>query len=142
MREVIAKKHKASGIIYFVVTLFGLGLTTAGAFFEEALIFIFALIFTVISGYLFVLWVMLPEDIISIDNAKELNLPHGKTIMISDVIDVSYSRATARGISYRWGRIKISTRLDEYKLDFVDDCENVSKRLTDMMYRAKYESET
>ena len=47
MREVIAKKHKASGIIYLVVTLFGLGLITAGAFFEEALIFISALILSI-----------------------------------------------------------------------------------------------
>ena len=57
---------------------------------------------------------------------------------VKAVNDVSYRRASAKGIQYRWGSVTLSTLYGKYKFGFVADCEEVSKRLTQLVYEEKY----
>jgi len=74
--------------------------------------------------------------VLSDDN--KLILPHGVTVSLYAVNDVSYRRASAKGIQYRWGSVTLSTLYGKYKFGFVADCEEVSKRLTQLLYKEKY----
>ena len=137
--DVIAHKKSGVGFMYLACTLLaliiiGLGIGTHTAF---ALVPM-GLAIGGFSGYIFVDYARLPYDVISIDRENNLILPKGNTVNIKDVLDVSYKRATARGIQYRWGTIKLKTRLGDFKYGYIADCEEVSKQLTDMMYRARF----
>ena len=137
--DVVARKKSGVGAMYLVFALLGFIIIGVGIGTHTAFVFLpMGLAISGISGYIFVDYVRLPYDVIIIDRENNLILPKGNTISIKDVLDVSYKRATARGIQYRWGAIKLKTRLGDFKYGYIADCEEVSKRLTDMMYRARF----
>lgn len=138
--NVIARKKEGVGIMYLVCTLLstvfvGVGIGLSG---EMLIIALLGLALLCISGYVFIQYVMLPYDVISIDREDNLHLPKGKVINIKDVLDVSYRRASARHIQYKWGSVTLKTRLGTFKYGYIADCEQVSKILTDMVYHARY----
>lgn len=104
-----------------------------------------ASIFEIIVGLVFVFfscreivkYLRIPSEIITVDNKGFLHLPKDVTLDPKDIVDVSYRRARGRSATYDWGEVIIITHIESFRLDYVDDCENVSKELTRMMYESK-----
>ena len=93
----------------------------------------------VFIGFHLVKYICTPYEIIKADENGILYLPKDVRIDPQDIVDVSYRRARAKGINYKWGKIIIATRVERYTFDYVEDCEEVSKKLTRIMYRIKDE---
>ena len=140
--NVIAHKREGVGVMYLVCTFLGLVFIGIGAALlgEGILLILFGILLSAVSGYIFYGYVSLPYAVIQIDGEDNLHLPKGKTISLCDVLDVSYRRASAKGIQYKWGSVTLTTRLGKYKYGYIADCEEVAKNLTDMMYRARFEN--
>ena len=138
--NVIAHKKSGVGFMYLVCVLLGfmligIGIATGA---EGLLLAVAGLAISGISGFIFVQYISLPYDVIGIDREDNLHLPKGTVVNIKDVLDVSYRRASARSIQYKWGSVTLKTRLGTFKYGYIADCEEVAKLLTDMMYQAKF----
>ena len=92
---------------------------------------------TIISAVLSMRFFLLPSDIIVLSDDGTLILPKGVTVSLASISDVSYRRASAKGIQYCWGSITLSTYYGSYKYGFVSNCEDVAKQLTQMVFEAK-----
>ena len=136
--DVIATRRSGIGLMYGFCTLFSIVLISMGIASELFFVWIFGGILVAVSGYLTVSFIITPSVVIWLDADGKLCLPRGVVLDVGDLIDVSYKRATARGISYKWGSVTLTTHTCSYKYGFIAECEDVAKRLTDMMYKAKY----
>ena len=138
---VIAKKSEGLGFLYCLTAFVGLVLIGSGVFYEtnstSLLTAVFGLVVLAISVYQVVKYFRTPAEIVTIDNQGVLHLPNGVTLDPLDLVDVSYKRARGKGFQYKWGEIILSTRIDTYKFNFVDDCEQTAKELTRLMYESK-----
>ena len=138
---VVAKKKEGLLPLYGVTLLFGLVIIVAACtkeFEAHYLIpILFALLIIAIISYNIVRYVQLPYEIITVDNKGMLHLPKGVTLDPKDIIDVSYRCARAKSFTYDWGEVIIITHIESFKFDYVDNCEDVSKELTRMMYESK-----
>ena len=81
-----------------------------------------------------------PKEIIKLNENNELILPKNIKLSCSDLIDISYRKATAKGYSYSYGKIIISSKKGTYTYNFVKDCEGVCKELTRLMFENKEKS--
>ena len=95
---------------------------------------------TVSGGVWSFIFLSLPSDIIVLFE-DSLILPKGVTVPLESIIDVSYKRASAKGVQYRWGSITLLTYYGSYKYGFVADCEDVAKQLTQMVFEAKQKTQ-
>ena len=136
--EIIANKKAAILPLYIFVAVLGLvflctGIAMAMLYFigVGALIFILGVAITVD-------FCRFPAVVITLEQSGVLHLPKNTTVNISEITDVSYRNATARGIQYKWGTVIITTHSDTYKLRYIENCERVSKRLTELMYESKH----
>ena len=137
MRTTIAYKKHSAGILYIILSVVGV-MMLISAITEKLLpVGIIGALLTIISAVLSVRYLSLPSDIIVLSEDGSLILPKGVTVSLESVSDVSYRRASARGIQYRWGSITLSTYFGSYKYGFVSDCEDVAKQLTQMVFEAK-----
>ncbi len=137
---VVAKKKEglllAYGVMFFVgLLMIGIGF----ARFEvvNVLLMIMGAITCVLACRIVFKYVRTPEEIITVDNKGILHLPKDIVLDPKDIIDVSYRRARGKSITYDWGEVIIITHIESFKFDYVDDCEEVSKELTRMMYESK-----
>lgn len=138
---VIAKKKRGLLLLFGLMLLFG-SVIIAAAFTKEfkthyLIPILLAIVIIAVFSYNIVKYLRVPYEIITVDNKGILHLPKGATLDPKDIIDVSYRRARGKGITYDWGEVIIITRLESFKFDYVDDCEDVSKELTRMMYESK-----
>ena len=138
---VVAKKKSGLLLLYGIILLFGLVIIVA-AFTKEfethyLIAILFAIVIIALFSYNIVKYLRVPNEIITVDNKGMLHLPKDVTLDPKDIIDVSYRCARGKGITYHWGEITIITHLESFKFDYVDDCEDVSKELTRMMYESK-----
>ena len=137
--DVIAHKKSGVGSMYLVCAILALIIIGVGVGTHTAFVLLpMGLAIGGFSGYIFVDYTRLPYDVIGIDQEDNLHLPKGTVVNIKDVLDVSYRRASARSIQYKWGSVTLKTRLGDFKYGYIADCEDVAKLLTDMMYRARY----
>ena len=136
MKTVIARKKYSAGILYMVLTALGIFMITAAIVRQFIPIGIVGAISAVLGAVMSVRFLMLPSDIIVLSD-DTLILPGGVTVSLNSVSDVSYRRASGRGLQYRWGAVILSTYHGSYKYGFVADCEDVSKQLNGMVYDAK-----
>ena len=136
MKTIATKKMAVLGIYIFSallgLSLIGLSLTT-----EQLLISISGVLVLAVSVGIIIDFFRIPGTVITQDENGELHLPRGIIVAPKEIGDVSYRRASARGIQYKWGTIIISTYSATYKYRYVDDCEAVAKELTDIMYASK-----
>ena len=136
MMRVIARKKGGMGALYGFVAFIGILLIPLGISQEETALVFAGIVLGAISGVIFAISLSTPKNVISTDDSGTLIL-HFKNDMelpISQLTDVSYRRASARGIQYQWGKITLSTLSGTYSCDFVADVEEVSKELTRLMY--------
>ena len=137
MRTTIAYKKHSAGIVYIILTFVGVMLLISAIAEKLIPMGIIGGLLTVVSAILSILFLMLPSNIIVLSDDNTIILPKGITVPLDSISDVSYRRASAKGIQYRWGSITVSTYYDSYKYGFVADCEDVSKQLTQMVFEAK-----
>lgn len=137
MKTTIAYKKQSAGILYIFLTLVGVGVLVAGCIAHHTTAILMGTLITILSGVFAVRFLSLPSKIIVLTEDGTLLLPKAETISLSSINDVSYRRASARGIQYSWGSVTISTYSDTYKYGFVANCEDVAKELTRLMYDTK-----
>lgn len=140
MKTTIAYKKHGAGVIYIVITIIGVISTLAGIVTDDSRFWIIGAMLAVTGGILSVQYLSLPSDIIVLCEDGSLMLPKGVSIKLNDLVDVSYRRASARSIQYRWGSVTLSTKFSSYKFGFVANCEDVAKQLTELMHKQKYEN--
>ncbi len=138
--EVIAQKKTGVGIMYLACTFLGLIFFGMGISDGIIVIGLLGLVLSIISGYIFFEYVSLPYDVIKVDTEGNLHLPKSKVIPLCDITDISYRRASAKGVQYKWGSVTIRTHLEKFKYGYIKDCEEVAKQLTEMMHRAKFDN--
>ncbi len=137
MRTTIAYKKHSAGILYIILTFVGI-MMLISAITEKILpLGIMGALLTIISTVLSIRFLSLPSDIVVLSEDGTLILPKGVTVSLESISDVSYRRASAKGIQYRWGSITLSTYYGSYKYGFVSDCEDVAKQITQMVFEAK-----
>ena len=137
MRTTIAYKKHSAGIVYIILTFAGVLLLISAIAEKLIPMGIIGGLLTVVSAVLSIRFLMLPSNIIVLSDDNTIILPKGITVPLDSISDVSYRRASAKGIQYRWGSITVSTYYDSYKYGFVADCEDVSKQLTQMVFEAR-----
>jgi len=134
--DLIAKKSSGVGFMYGISMFFGFILCAIhynpASFFVGVLCIVFI-------GFHLVKYICMPYEIIKADENGILYLPKGVRLDPKDLVDVSYRCARAKGIRYKWGKIILATRVERYTFDYVEDCEEVSKELTRIMYQIKDE---
>ena len=129
MKTTIAYKKHSAGIIYILLTIFGALYLASSAAKSNLQLGIIISVVTVFSAILSVKYLILPSNIIVLSDGDKLILPRSVVIPLTSICDVSYKRATGKGIQYRWGSITITTYHGKFKFGFVADCEDVSKKL-------------
>ena len=137
MRTTIAYKKYSAGIVYIILTFVGVMLLISAIAEKLIPMGIIGGLLTVVSAILSILFLMLPSNIIVLSDDNTIILPKGITVPLDSISDVSYRRASAKGIQYRWGSVTVSTYYGSYKYGFVADCEDVSKQLTQMVFEAR-----
>ena len=120
--------------MYLLTLILGCFLCFVG---EELYQIIAGGLFALISIVILVRYIILPKEIILVDKNNQLHLPKGISLNPKDIVDVSYRRASARSIQYKWGSVTIETRDSKYKFGYVADCEFVAKNIYDLMYKSK-----
>ena len=137
MRTTIAYKKHSAGILYIILTFVGV-IMLMSAITEKLLpMGIIGVLLTIISAVLSIRFLSIPSNIIVLSEDDTLILPKGVIVSLESISDVSYRRASAKGIQYRWGSITLSTYYGSYKYGFVSDCEDVAKQITQMVFEAK-----
>ena len=137
MRTTIAYKKYSAGIVYIILTFVGVMLLISAIAEKLIPMGIIGGLLTVVSAVLSIRFLMLPSNIIVLSDDNTIILPKGITVPLDSISDVSYRRASAKGIQYRWGSVTVSTYYGSYKYGFVADCEDVSKQLTQMVFEAR-----
>ena len=142
MRTTIAYKKHSAGIVYIILTFVGVMLLISAIAEKLIPMGIIGGLLTVVSAVLSIRFLMLPSNIIVLSDDDTIILPKGITVPLDSISDVSYRRASAKGIQYRWGSVTVSTYYGSYKYGFVADCEDVSKQLTQMVFEAKQKAKS
>ena len=137
--EVIARKRKGVGAMYLCCTIVGVFMAIFGIGATKLYFILLGILLTAVGGYIYAGYVALPTEVIILESGSVLRLPKGITLNIDDLWDVSYKCATAKGIQYKWGTVILRANSGiVYKYGYVAECEAVAKRLTEMMYAARY----
>ena len=140
MKTTLAYKKHGAGALYIIITIIGVISALAGVATDDIKFLIMGITFVIAGGIFAVQYLALPSDIIVLCEDGTLILPKGVSIKVEDLVDVSYRRASAKGIQYRWGSVTLTTRVKKFKFGFVADCEDVAKQLTELMHKQKYEN--
>lgn len=142
--KTVGFKKQGVGLMYGIISIVGIGILIGGCIGggDDMLpLIILGALFTILGGVLTVQYLMLPYEIIKLDSFGRIYLPRGVVLNPDDIIDVSYEPARAKHVTYKWGSITITTRLDKYKYGFVRECEDTAKAIVDAVHRAKYSNE-
>ncbi len=138
---VVGKRSTKVGIMYSavgVVFLIMLGFVMGNSFlrYEDGMLMLFIImIFLAVEAWVLYHYFKTPKDAIILNYNKSISLPGlDVTIPMIEVTDISYIRATARGISYKWGKVVIKTNERKYVVNYLEECEEVCKNLTREMY--------
>ncbi len=133
---VIAYRKSGLAALYMFTLVLSIILIVIGLTKDK--LFILAGVLTgAISLYVLIGYFRTPKEAIRLADEMTLELPHGNRVKLSDVYDVSYKRASARGIQYKWGDVILSTKYGTFKVKYVAECEAVSKDITMRTFRVK-----
>lgn len=137
-KKVVGKKSAAVGIMYGLVGaffLFGAGVVLAEMNGPDKLIpLLFVGIFLVVDGVILYQYMKTPSDAIILNADRSIVLPgYGVTLSMSEVMEISFRRAKARGIRYKWGKVMIRTSVQTYTVRYLSQCEQVAETLLQEM---------
>lgn len=127
-------------ILYILTFFLGIGLLVAGSCLaitikENKAYFVcfiggpFLIVFSIVIliGYF-------STRLCAIETDGKILLVNGKKIAFEDITDISYKKARAKNITYRFGSVIVKTKDNIYKARYIDDCERVSKNITKLKY--------
>jgi hypothetical protein len=137
MRRTLAYKKHGAGALYIIITTIGVISMLIGVATDDIKFVIMGFVAAILCGILSIQYLTIPPEIIVLCEDGTLILKKGVRIKLEDLVDVSYRRASARGIQYRWGSVTLTTKIKKFKFGFVANCEDVAKNLTRLMYEAK-----
>lgn len=130
-----AKKSMAAGVLYGVgILLSGLMLAVCWDLQCDALLWIICGACAVVMIGVFINYLCTPMRPFYIDEHDRLVLHDGTVLDMKDVWDVSYRRATGRGVQYSWGSIIIASGYGTLKYRYICDCEDLTKSLLRLVY--------
>lgn len=137
---VVGKRSTAVGIMYGIVELVILIVFPLLAMElpskEKGMVYVATLILLVTDGITLYFYLKTPPDAIILNFNKSISLPgYDVTLAMSEVTDISYRRASAKGIQYKWGKVIIKTQSKKYVVNYLSECENVAKQLTEEMFQ-------
>ncbi len=130
-----ARRSIAAGVLYGIAILVsGLMLAACGALQSDVLLLILSGACTLVALGIFIDYLRTPMRPFFIDEHDRLVLHDGTVLDMKDVWDVSYRRATGRGVQYSWGSITIASGCGTLKYRYIDDCEELTKSLLRRVY--------
>ena len=138
--EIIAKKKKGIWLLYvftLIVALFIPTISTIAPKGNGIAFVIFSpiwLTISIISIVILVQYKNTPDNAILYNESEKAIYVGNTKIYLNEIEDLSYVRAAARGIQYKWGTVKIKTNKTKHVVRYIADCENVCKRLTHLKY--------
>ncbi len=140
--EILARKKKGLGLLYTFTLLMGLilfSLSLLESNNKNGVLLLFlsiaALVLIVVSAVIVTQYLLTPNNAILYNESENaLYVNRNARIYINEIIDLSYTRATARGIQYKWGTVTIITNERRYVVRYVANCEAVCKKLIDLKY--------
>ena len=148
MRGTIAYRKESVGILNIVMASIGVAMFLMSCFVGVSIasnsgkLHIVGATLAIVGIVETIRFFLVPSNIIVLDDDDTLLLPKGIKIPLTEVYDVSYRCASARGIRYRYGWLILTTAYGRFKYDFVEDCEETSKYLTKLVYDAKRKAES
>lgn len=139
----VGKRSTSVGVMYVLVGVFFvfavIAIATSMESEEAGLAILFGIIFALVEGIILIGYFTTPAKAIILNDDKSITLPgHKVTIPMVEVEDISFKRATARGIQYKWGKVIIKTTSRKYKVGYIAHCEDCAKTLTQKMYEYKH----
>lgn len=130
-----ARKSVAAGVLYGVgIAVSGLMLAAWGALQSDALFWVVCGACTAVIIGVFIDYLRTPMRPFFVDEHDRLVLHDGSVLDMKDVWDVSYRRATGRGVQYSWGSITIASGRGTLKYRYICDCEELAKSLLRLAY--------
>ena len=132
-----ARKSGAAGALFAICVLVsGLMLATGGVWQGDTALLVVCGVCTAVTLGVFIDYLRTPVHPFYIDEHDRLVLHDGTVLEMQDIWDVSYRRATGRGVQYSWGRVTITCGLGELKYRYIGDCESIAKSLLRRVYAA------
>ncbi len=141
--RVLGFRANGVSVLYIVAAVLSLVLVVLGAIvvsendYYFIAIIVSGLILFGVSVWTLVDYYSTPKEAIILLNEDEIQIGHGIKVDIDDITDVSYRRASASGLQYRWGSVTVYANGNKYKVKYLEDCERVAKVLTSLMYEKK-----
>ncbi len=134
--HIIARKSIAVAVLYLFILLMGVGLIILGAIVEEYSLLGLGGISLAVAVIILIHYLIKPN--IAVAKDKEGNYHIGKHIMsLDDIRDVKYKCATARGLTYNWGKLYVSTIKGEYAFSYISNVEDCSRLILDVVIANK-----
>lgn len=135
----VYRKSEPVGLLYIALLILFV-IATVVLFFslegeEKWMALAFGIIFILVDGVMVVQYLLTPVNAIILNADRSITLPgHNVTLPMATVTDISYRRASARGIQYKWGKVIIKAGGQSYTVRFLRECETVCKNLTREMF--------
>ena len=134
MQEVIARRKGGLLLLYGFCFLVGIGVVVSGLYQAKKpdgqageIIILGGIILIVSSLIICISWLKTPKIVVVYDGERIL-LPK-RSCLPSEITNVNYKCASARGVHYRWGKLIIFVNGQPYTYRFVADVEEAHDRL-------------
>lgn len=138
--SVIAERKEGIGGIYIFTTAISIVLTVLGiAMFAVETV----LAIVIITGGVALVGVSIytindykntPKIAITYNDEYSTIYVKNQAIRLTDIVDVSYRKAASRYYQYEWGSITVKTNSNTFKVNYIENCEQVEKALTKLVY--------
>lgn len=133
--KVLATKSTKIVSLYIFCLIMGIIISFIGFYITYA--FFLGILLALISLGIVIDYFHIAKTPIMLNDKNQLILPKGMILELSDIKDVSYRRASARGIQYKWGTVKIVSTKGEFKFRYLENCEEVAKTILKLVYQSK-----
>lgn len=133
--KILATKSTKIVSLYIFCLIMGIIILFIGFYITYA--FFLGILLTLISLGIVIDYFHTSKTPIMLNDKNQLILPKSIILELSDIKDVSYRRASARGIQYKWGTVKIISTKGEFKFRYLENCEEVAKAILKLVYQVK-----
>ena len=141
---VVGKRSGGVGILYSVIEVLFLAIVLWGwgMFRNESdvRVLLLGLVFLGVTGVILFRYFTTPAEAIILNEDNSIYLAKfDLTLSMEEIRHISYKRARAKGIEYKWGKVIIETDSKKYKTDYLSYCEEVADTLNTalMEYRVR-----
>ncbi len=131
----LATRSSGVGALYVIMLIIGLIMLIFG--FGFIYMGIMGFVITLVSLFIVIDYFRTPKTPIMLNDDHVIVLENSIKIKPEELIDISYRRSSARGIQYKWGTVIITAKQGIFKYRYLENCEEVSKELTKIMYQKR-----